>query len=182
VLGWLVIGERPQAGAILASLAALAGVAIMVGIGREGTLFGDLLAFGMTACMAVLMIILRRNSTISVMPAACLSALLSALVSWPLGDPLAVSGHDLVMLALFGILVSAVGLALFTLGAKLLPPVETALIGALDAPLAPLWVWLVFHEVPGNSTILGGAIVFSAVAGHVVSGASAKARTRRARA
>jgi drug/metabolite transporter (DMT)-like permease len=106
------------------------------------------------------------------MPAACLSALLSGLACWPVGDPLAVSGYELLMLALFGLVNSAVGLALFTLGARLLPAIETALIGSLDAPLAPLWVWLAFNETPNTSTIMGGAIVFIAVAAHLVAGAS----------
>jgi drug/metabolite transporter (DMT)-like permease len=46
--------------------------------------------------------------------------------------------------------------------------VETALIGALDTPLAPLWVWLAFSETPGMNTIVGGLIVFVAVIGHIV--------------
>jgi drug/metabolite transporter (DMT)-like permease len=179
VLGWLVMGERPTSGAVLASIAAMIGVTLMVGFAVEGTLFGDVLAFGMTLCMAVLMIIVRRSPDVSVMPAACLSALVSSLVCWPLGDPLNVSADDLLLIALFGILVSAVGLALFTLGAKLLPPIETALIGSLDAPLAPFWVWLVFNEVPSKSTVFGGSIVFAAVVVHVISGASRKAKAQR---
>ncbi len=179
VLGWFAMGERSTAGAILASIAALIGVVIMVGVGAEGSLFGDLLAFGMTLCMAVLMIIVRRAPDISVMPAACLSALVSSLICWPLGEPLAVSAQNLLLIALFGILVSAVGLALFTLGAKRLPAIETALIGSLDAPLAPLWIWLVFGEIPSASTLIGGSIVFAAVVVHVITGTQRKAKERR---
>jgi drug/metabolite transporter (DMT)-like permease len=167
-LGWLVMRERPTASATLASLAALAGVAVMVGLGVEGSALGDLLAFGMTLSMAAMMVIARRFRAVPVMPAACLSALLSGMACWPFGDPLAVSAHELVLLALFGLVNSAVGLALFTLGARLLPAIETALIGGLDAPLAPLWVWLAFEETPGTSTIVGGLIVFAAVATHIL--------------
>jgi drug/metabolite transporter (DMT)-like permease len=171
-LGWLVMREKPAASASIASLGALAGVTVMVGLGIEGGLLGDLLAFGMTLCVASMMVIARRYRDTPVMPAACLSALLSGLVCWPLGEPLAVSGHELFLLALFGIVNSAVGLALFTLGAKMLPAIETALIGALDAPLAPLWVWLVFSETPSTITMIGGAIVFIAVAAHLAAGAT----------
>ena len=168
-VGWLVLGERPALRALLASFAAVIGVVIMVGIGSEGTLFGDLLAFGMTLCMAVIMVIVRRSPDVSVMPAACLSALLSSLICWPLGSPLAVTAYDLFLIAMFGILVSAVGVACFTLGAKWLPAIETALIGSLDAPLAPFWIWLVFNEVPSASTVIGGSIVFCAVILNVIS-------------
>ena len=176
-LSWLVMRERPSSSAITASLAALAGVALMVGFGMEGGFFGDLLAFGMTLSMALMMVIARHYRDIPVMPAACLSALLSGLACWPIGNPLAVTGNELLLLMLFGVVNSALGLALFTLGARLLPAIETALIGSLDAPLAPLWVWLVFNETPGASTMIGGAIVFIAVAAHLIAGASQTARS-----
>jgi drug/metabolite transporter (DMT)-like permease len=83
-----------------------------------------------------------------------------------------VSSHDLMLLALFGLAIFAVGLPLFTLGARLLPAIETALIGSLDAPLAPLWVWLAFKETPSASTLIGGAIVFAAVVIYLLLGSS----------
>lgn len=91
---------------VVASLAALIGIVLMAGLGVEGGLFGDLLALGMTLCMAAMMVIARRFHNIPTMPAACLSALLSGLVCWPFGEPLAVSGYELLLLSLFG-LVSA---------------------------------------------------------------------------
>lgn len=166
-LGFLMMREKPSGSAVLASAAALVGVAIMVGLGVEGGLLGDLLAVAMTLCMAVMMVIARRWRDIPVMHAACLSAIISGAICWPLGDPLSVSSHELWMLAAFGMVNSAIGLALFTLGARLLPAVETALIGALDAPLAPLWVWLFFAETPSAATLIGGLIVLAAVVAHI---------------
>lgn len=166
-LAWLVMREKPDRSAVIASLAALAGVAIMVGLGVEGGLWGDLLALGMTISLAIMMVIARRYPEVPVMPAACLSALLSALACLPFSSALDVSSRDLLLLAAFGIINSAVGLGLFTLGAKYLPPIETALIGSLDAPLAPLWVWLFFAETPSTATLVGGLIVFVAVMAHI---------------
>ncbi len=167
-LAWLVMRERSSPSAVVASLAALVGVILMVGLGAEGGLYGDFLALCMTFCMAAMMVIARRFHNIPTLPAACLSALMSGLVCWPFGNPLNVSEHDLFLLSLFGLVNSAVGLALFTIGARLLPAIETALIGSLEAPLAPLWVWLAFNETPSASTFVGGLIVFVAVAIHVV--------------
>jgi drug/metabolite transporter (DMT)-like permease len=174
-IGWLWLGERPRLFALIASLAAIAGVAIMAGLSAEGSLFGDLLAFGMTACLAVMITMSRKYPDIPFMAAAGLSSLISGLVCLPMVSSLSVTGQELAILAAFGLVNSAVGLALFTLGARYLPPVETALIGALDAPLAPLWVWLVFNETPGAATAYGGAIVFIAVAAFIL----ASARTNR---
>lgn len=173
-LAWLVIKERPSRSALIASFVALLGIAAMVGFGVEGNLFRDILALGMTLCVSAMMVIARRFRDISTMPAACVSALLSGLVCWPFAQPVAASAHQLVLLSLFGIVNSALGLALFTLGARLLPAIKTALIGSMDAPLAPLWVWLAFKETPSAATITGGMIVFVAVAAHIGVEASAR--------
>ena len=171
-LGWLVMREKPSRNAIISSLIALLGVATMVGAGTDGSLSGDLLALGMTFTMAVVMVVARHFPTMPLLQTACLSSLLSGLVCLPFGHPISVSGHDLVLLMLFGLTNFALGLPLFTLGARLLPAIETALIGSLDAPLAPLWVWLACNETPSASTLIGGSIVFAAVGIHLVLGSS----------
>lgn len=167
-LSWVWMRERPAAGAVASSLVALAGVAFMVGFGGRGGSSGDLLAFGMTLSMAVAVVVARHFPAIPFLQTSCLSALLSGLVSMPFGAPFAVSVHDLALIGAFGIATFAVGLPLFTLGARLLPAIETSLISALDAPLAPLWVWLVCGETPNSTTLTGGAIVFAAVGMHLL--------------
>jgi drug/metabolite transporter (DMT)-like permease len=72
------------------------------------------------------------------------------------------------ILATFGLSNALLGFALFILGSRRIPAVETALIGALEAPIAPVWVWLMFDETPGPATLLGGLIVFAAVFWHIL--------------
>jgi drug/metabolite transporter (DMT)-like permease len=177
-LGWLILQERPSVHALVASAAALVGIAVMMRLSTEGGWLGDAIAFAMTLCMAAMMVVARRFKSGSALRSAALSAFLSALACWPLGHPLAVSGHDLMLLALFGLANSALGIGFFALGARYLPAVETALIGALDAPLAPLWVWLAFNETPSGATLVGGLIVFAAV-GTYLAIAAAKSRISR---
>jgi drug/metabolite transporter (DMT)-like permease len=167
-LSWFFLREKPATSAVSGTVVALVGVAIMMGLGRETGLLGDLLAFGMALSMAVATVVARHFPKIPILSTACLSSLLSGLWCWPFGTPFAVTGHELAILALFGCVNFAIGLPLFTMGARLLPAIETALIGSLDAPLAPLWVWLAFQETPSGSTLLGGAIVFAAVGMHLL--------------
>jgi drug/metabolite transporter (DMT)-like permease len=101
-------------------------------------------------------------------PAAALSNLFGSLVSLPWADPSAAGPVDLVNLALFGFSQMTLGLTLFVIGARLLPAAHTALIGALETPLAPLWVWLAFGELPPRLVFVGGAIVMAAVIGHIL--------------
>jgi drug/metabolite transporter (DMT)-like permease len=167
-LGWIAMREKPSASSTAASLAALAGVAVMVGFGGAGGIGGDLYAIGMTLSMAIATVVARHSKSLPILLTACLSSLMSSLLAWPLRGPVVPGTQDLVLLALFGIVNFAVGVPLFTAGAKKLPAIETALLGSLEAPLAPLWVWLALGESPGGSTLIGGSIVFAAVGIHVV--------------
>jgi len=167
-LGWIFLSEIPGRSAVISSLVAISGVLLMVGFGSDGGLLGDLLAFGMTSCMALSIIVMRKNPEMAATPAACVGAVISIFICWPLGTPLDVTAVQIGQLALFGIVNSAVGLAFFAWGSRKLPAVESALIGALDTPLAPLWVWLAFSEKPGLNTFIGGGIVLVAVVGHII--------------
>ncbi len=170
-IAWVVIGERPSRGAIAACVVSLVGVIIMMGLSSEGTWQGALLALGMTVCLAVMMIMVRAMPELPILAAACISAFMSAAMALPFSSPMSTQPDQWVWLIAFGIVNSALGLTLFIIGSKLIPAVETALITALDAPLAPVWVWLIFSETPGAATVLGGSVVFVSV-GYYLYGAA----------
>ena len=48
-----------------------------------------------------------------------------------------------------------------TVGARLIPAAQTALIGLLEVVLGPLWVWIAYTEQPSTTTLIGGAIVIA---------------------
>jgi drug/metabolite transporter (DMT)-like permease len=43
---------------------------------------------------------------------------------------------------------------------------EASLIGVLECVLGPVWVWLAVGERPGASSLLGGAVILSALVAH----------------
>jgi drug/metabolite transporter (DMT)-like permease len=168
-LAWLWLRERTEAATWLSIALAFAGVVVTLwGSGFGVNLWGDLLAFTMTAAVAVAMVICRRHRDIPMVPAAALSVFFGSIVSLPWAHPLAPGPTELVYLALFGFFQMTLGLTLFVIGARLIPAPHTALIGALETPLAPLWVWLAFAELPPPLVFVGGAIVLIAVIGHIL--------------
>ena len=58
-----------------------------------------------------------------------------------------------------------IGLAFifFTIGARLIPASEVALISLLEVVLGPVWVWVARSERPSTATLVGGAIVLFGV-------------------
>jgi drug/metabolite transporter (DMT)-like permease len=167
LLAWIFLREAPSRVALVASVVALSGVALMVGLGPDGGFWGDVLSLVATLFMALSIILIRRFPTIPVTACACIGSLMSGLVCLPFADLGAITAPQLGTLALFGLLNSAAGLTLFSLGSRRLPAIETALISTLDTPLAPLWVWLAFNETAGSQTLAGGVIVLAAVLGYI---------------
>jgi len=176
-VAWTWHRERISALTTGARLLAFAGVPFAVGDANlvAGSCAGDGLAFVMTRAIAAMTVAMRRFKDVPLLPTACLSNLLGALVSVPRADPLATSGREFAYLALFGFAQMSLGLTLFTIGSRLIPAAVTALIGALETPLAPLWVWIAFGEKVAPRTLAGGTVVMVAVVGHAL----LQARTRR---
>jgi drug/metabolite transporter (DMT)-like permease len=170
VLALLMLGEAPTPSAMLSSGVALAGVFVMVGGGEDGALLGDLLAFAMTVMVALWTVLVRRHPDKPALACTALAAVMTAVVAAPFASPAAASAFDIGVVLVFGVFGFSLGIVLLLIGSRLLPPVESALIGALDAPLAPLWVFLFVGEAPHQNTLIGGSIVFAAVCAHILTG------------
>lgn len=168
-LAWLAMRERASRPTLAASAVATIGVAVMLGgAPLAGNSWGVALAFATTAIYAGVLVLLRWHRDVPMTAAAFLAALLGALVTWPFARPMAVSVADLFYLMVFGATQTGLAFLLLTKGSRLIPATETALINALETPLAPVWVWLAFGETPTTAALIGGVIVLGAVAVHIV--------------
>jgi drug/metabolite transporter (DMT)-like permease len=163
-IAWAWTRERPGRSTLVASSLALFGVVVMCGAALSmGHVLGDILALAMTALMALMMVVIRKNRQVSMLPAACLSAFACAVAVFPLAHPTDVTTLDLIRLGLFGTTQFGLGLLLLTIGSRLISATRASLLANLELPFAPLWVWLAFGEVPSQLTSIGGGIVLSAV-------------------
>ena len=88
------------------------------------------------------------------------------LLAFSWAEPSSASAGNLALLALFGIGQLGSGLLLFTAGARLIPVAEASLIAVLECVLGPLWVWLAVGERPGAFSLIGGAVILSALVAH----------------
>lgn len=163
LLAWVTLREAPTRSTLAAATIALTGVVVAVGSGGSGRFLGDALAGLMTLGVAIYTTVVRARRDVSLMVAAAISPLIGAAAALPRSHPLAVSGGDLALIAVFATTSFALGLVLYTYGARHVSPARSGLVSALDTPLAPLWVWLAFGEDPGAGTLVGGAIVLAAV-------------------
>lgn len=162
-LGWLVLRENPGRVALLASGLALAGSVVMVGVGGDGQPLGDLMALGMVAAMAAIIVIARARPEMPALAAGIVSAIWAPLACLPFASLAGITPGTIGLMAGFGLVNSTLGFALFIAGSRRAAPVVTGLMGVLETPLTPLWVWLVFAETPSTATLAGGGLVMLAV-------------------
>jgi drug/metabolite transporter (DMT)-like permease len=162
VLG-TALGEPVSRRTWLAMAIALVGVGLMVGGPGRPSALGGGLSLLMSVSFAGLLVITRHRRDVSMAPATCLSQLVVLLAAAPFSNTGDVGGRDLLLLAALGVGQIGLGLIFLTIGARLIPAAEVALITLLEIVLGPLWVWIALSEQPSATTLVGGAIVLGAV-------------------
>ncbi|MEO9824149.1 MAG: DMT family transporter [Paracoccaceae bacterium] len=160
---WVMIGERITARTLIGCIGALLGVGIIVsGSLGQFSIYGDLLALVMTIAMALIMVTYRKYpNTPGAGPTAMQSILLTPVALF-FGQPFQTDPVEIFILAAFGLLFAIAAISLAE-GAKRVPSGQTALLSALETPLAPFFAFLLFMEIPARATVVGGAIVLIAV-------------------
>jgi drug/metabolite transporter (DMT)-like permease len=163
LLGWALLSERIDGRTWVALALAGAGVVLMAAGSFDAGAAAVGLPFLMTASFAAVIVIARHRRDVSMMPATCASQVLVVLACLPFVALGSASDSDWAILAALGVGQMGLGLAFLTIGARLIPPAQVAIISLLEVVLGPLWVWLAYDERPGASTLAGGAIVVAAV-------------------
>jgi drug/metabolite transporter (DMT)-like permease len=169
LLGWVILGEPVRRRTWAAIAAAFAGIALMVvRSASTGNVLGDLLAFGPPLVVAFATVMIRRQRSVRMMPAAALAALFAMAFTLPFAEPGAVRSGDLPLLVIFGVFQLGVGMILFLNGARWIPAAEASLIALLEVILAPLWVWIFLNEEPSGAALIGGGLVLAALIAHAL--------------
>jgi len=163
LIAWAGLREAVSRRTVAAMVVAIGGVSLMVGGPGGSHGLGLALSVVMTLAFALSVVITRHRRDISMAPAICLSQVLVLAAAGPFARPETVGLHDLVLIVLLGFGQIGLGLAFLTMGARLIPAAEVALITLLEVVLGPLWVWLALSERPSTATLLGGAVVIGAV-------------------
>lgn len=168
IMGLIFMREHVERRTWIAMAFAIAGVAIMVSntLGTSsftGTLFAMLIALGFGGATVVL----RYNRHVRMTPAACLATVLAMAFAIVMGaSPGSASLQDVGLLALLGSGQLALGMILYTTGARLIPAAESALLANIEVVLGVVWVWIVFSENPGVRTLIGGSVILASLIGH----------------
>ena len=171
----LLAGEpvRPRTWAAMGI--AVAGFAVMAGAPTRPGPAGMVFSLIAMVTYSATIVIARRKSDVSMAPATCLSQVLVFAFFAPFANVSQMGGANLGYLALLGIVQMGMALFFLSLGARLVPAADAALISQLENVLGPLWVWLAGIEHPPVPTIAGGVIVIAAVVLQITQGSRSSA-------
>ena len=175
VAGWVILREQVRHATWVAMLFAIIGIAIMVINGfAAGKLVGNLSALLSATGFAVFTVALRWGKLEDMLPAVFLAGVFAiitgALVCEFNGYGFSLPRNDIVISVSMGVFQVGMGLVIYTIGSRVVPAAELALLSMTEVLLGPLWVWIFIGETVSFYTLLGGAVLMLAIAGNALSG------------
>ena len=122
LLGWAILSERISRRTWIAMVMAAVGVgAMVIGSFHAGAL-AVALPIVMTFSFAIVIVLTRYRRDVSMMPATCASQALVVVVVAPFASFGSATTSDWGIFFALGVFQMGLGLALLTVGARLLPP------------------------------------------------------------
>jgi drug/metabolite transporter (DMT)-like permease len=175
VLGWVILRESVRKATWVAMVFAMIGIAFMVLNGiSAGRMWGNISAIISATGFAIFTIALRWGKLEDMLPAVFLAGVFAIIVSAIVcqfgGYGFDIPAQDVAIALSLGVFQVGVGLAVYTIGSKVVPAAELALLSMTEVLLGPLWVWLFIGETASFFTLVGGSILMLAIAGNAISG------------
>jgi len=175
VAGWIVLREQVRRATWIAMVFALFGIVIMVINGfAAGRVAGNVSALLSATGFAVFTIALRWGRLEDMMPAVFLAGIFAVLASALIckfgGYGFELPRNDIAIAVFMGVFQVGLGLVVYTIGSRVVPAGELALLSMTEVLLGPLWVWIFIGETVSFYTLLGGSVLMLAIAGNAISG------------
>jgi drug/metabolite transporter (DMT)-like permease len=166
IIARVFLGEKMHHWTWAAVIVSFTGVLVIGADGlTTGNLPGDLMAFGVALMTAIALTVIRRSGK-NVVSSLAVGSLASALIASFWAAPLALSFAGWGWLGLNGLIVIPLASALIALGPRYLPAPEVAMFFLLDTMLTPIWIWMIFGELPTQVSMAGGSIVIVTLMAH----------------
>jgi drug/metabolite transporter (DMT)-like permease len=166
IIAKVFLGEKMHHWTWAAVIMSFFGVVVIGADGlTTGTLPGDLMALGVALMTAIALTVIRKSGK-NVVSSLAVGSFASALIASFWAAPLALSFAGWGWLGLNGLIVIPLASALIAIGPRYLPAPEVAMFFLLDTMLTPIWIWLIFGELPTTVSMIGGSIVIVTLMAH----------------
>ena len=164
IFGYFYLKEKVSIIGLLSIILAMMGISVMIGDSISGgTLFGNLVALTIPISFSILVMIIRKNANLDLVPAIWYASISSTLISFLMTSDLSFTNNDILMGFLLGVPQLTFGFVCITIGSRTTKSVTIGLLMLTETIFAPLWVWLFLNEIPPVSVFIGGSIIIFAI-------------------
>ena len=167
LLGYFFLREKINSIILISVFLGMSGVLLILGsslsMQSPEQFVGNLVAFIMPISFAVLVVIVRKNPKVDMVPAQFTAGVLAALIGFVVAGKLSISFHDLTLAFLAGFFQVGLGFILITVGSQTTPAAVVGILMLIETVLGPLWAWLFVHETPPTSVMIGGGIIIFSI-------------------
>ncbi len=164
IFGYFYLKEKVSLIGLISIFLAMSGIIIMIGDSISGgSLFGNIVALAIPINFAILVMIIRKNTKVDMVPAIFYSGIFSLIYGFFLAESFEFTKHDLWMGFLLGVPQLAVSFICITIGSRTVESATIGLLMLMETLCAPLWVWLFLNEIPPVSVFIGGVVIISAI-------------------
>ena len=164
IFGYFYLKEKVSLVGAISIFLAMSGIVIMVGDSiSAGSLFGNIVALAIPINFAILVMIIRKNTKVDMIPAIFYSGIFSLMYGFFLAESFIFTKHDLFMGFLLGVPQLALSFICITIGSRTVESATVGLLMLMETLCAPIWVWLFLNEIPPLSVFLGGAVIILAI-------------------
>ena len=105
-----------------------------------GTLFGNMIALTIPISFSILIMIIRKNPNLDLVPAIWYASISSVLISLIMVDSLSFSNNDVLMGFFLGVPQLTFGFVCITIGSRTTKSVTVGLLMLTETIFAPFWV------------------------------------------
>jgi len=164
VFGYFYLKEKISLISFFSIFLAMAGIIIMVGDSLlTGSFFGNMVALAIPINFSILVMIIRKNQNLDMVPAIFYSGIFSIVYGLVLSDSFSFTGNDILMGFFLGVPQLAFGFICITIGSRTTRSTTIGLLMLTETLFAPIWVWLFLNEIPPFSVLIGGIIIILAI-------------------
>mgnify|MGYP006160644813 CR=1 FL=1 len=164
IFGYFYLKEKVSLVSFISILLAMSGIIVMVGDSlSSGSFFGNLIALAIPINFSILVMIIRKNKNLDMVPAIFYSGIFSVIYGLILSESFVFTNHDILMGFFLGVPQLAFGFICITIGSRSTPSTTIGLLMLSETLCAPIWVWLFLNEIPPLSVFIGGAVIILAI-------------------
>ena len=164
IFGFFYLKEKVSLTSFFSILLAMGGITIMVGDSLStSSFFGNIIALAIPINFSILVMIIRKNKNLDMVPAIFYSGVFAIIYGLILSESFVFTSHDILMGFFLGVPQLALGFICITIGSRTTPSTTIGLLMLTETLFAPVWVWLFLNEIPPVSVLIGGAVIISAI-------------------